>query len=126
MLTIENCVPLISTPCAEEKFSLGGAISRASRCALIPCGAVSPNKTQMILEELTMFEKLKELLVDELQIDEADITLDAELSGDLGINSIDLADLVLLCEEKFDIEIDDESLHKLVTVGDVVSYLESL
>lgn len=73
-----------------------------------------------------MFEKLKELLVDELQIDEADITLDAELSGDLGINSIELADLVLLCEEKFDIEIDDENLHKLVTVGDVVAYLESL
>ncbi len=73
-----------------------------------------------------MFEKLKELLVDELQIDEADITPDAELSGDLGINSIELADLVLLCEEKFDIEIDDENLHKLVTVGDVVTYLESL
>ena len=73
-----------------------------------------------------MFEKLKELLVDELQIDEADITLDAELSGDLGINSIELADLVMLCEEKFEIEIDDENLHKLVTVGDVVSYLESL
>lgn len=73
-----------------------------------------------------MFEKLKELLVDELQIDEADITLDAELSGDLGINSIELADLVMLCEEKFDIEIDDENLHKLVTVGDVVNYLESL
>ena len=73
-----------------------------------------------------MFEKLKELLVDELQIDEEDITLDAELSADLGINSIELADLVLLCEEKFDIEIDDENLHKLVTVGDVVTYLESL
>ena len=73
-----------------------------------------------------MFEKLKELLVDELQIDEADITLDAELSADLGIKSIELADLVLLCEEKFDIEIDDENLHKLVTVGDVVTYLESL
>ena len=73
-----------------------------------------------------MFEKLIELLVDELQIDEADITPDAELSGDLGINSIELADLVLLCEEKFDIEIDDENLHKLVTVGDVVTYLESL
>lgn len=73
-----------------------------------------------------MFEKLKELLVDELQIDEADITLDAELSGDLGINSIELADLVMLCEEKFDIEIEDGDLHKLVTVGDVVTYLESL
>ncbi len=73
-----------------------------------------------------MFEKLKELLVDELQIDEADITPDAELSGDLGINSIELADLVMLCEEKFNIEIDDGDLNKLVTVGDVVNYLESL
>ena len=73
-----------------------------------------------------MFEKLKELLVEELQIDEADITLDAKLATDLGVNSIELADLVMLCEEKFDIEIDDENLHKLVTVGDVVNYLESL
>ena len=73
-----------------------------------------------------MFEKLKQLLVDELSIDEADITLEAELSGDLGINSIELADLVMLCEDKFGIEINDEDLHKLVTVGDVVEYLESL
>lgn len=73
-----------------------------------------------------MFEKLKQLLVDELSIDEADITLEAELSGDLGINSIELADLVMLCEDKFGIEINDEDLHKLVTVSDVVEYLESL
>ena len=73
-----------------------------------------------------MFEKLKNLFVEELQIDEADITMDAELIKDLGINSIELADLVMLCEEKFDIEIDDEDIHKFVTVGDVVNYLESL
>ena len=73
-----------------------------------------------------MFEKLKQLLVDELSIDEDDITLEAKLSGDLGINSIELADLVMLCEDKFGIEINDEDLHKLVTVGDVVDYLESL
>ena len=79
-----------------------------------------------VYEAQRSFEKLKELLVDELQIDEADITLDAELSGDLGINSIELADLVMLCEEKFNIEIEDGDLHKLVTVGDVVNYLESL
>ena len=71
-----------------------------------------------------MFEKLKNLFVEELQIDEADITMDAELIKDLGINSIELADLVMLCEEKFDIEIDDEDIHKFVTVGDVVRYLE--
>ena len=72
-----------------------------------------------------MFEKLKNLFVEELQIDEADITMDAELIKDLGINSIELADLVMLCEEKFDIEIDDEDIHKFVTVGDVVAYLEN-
>ena len=72
-----------------------------------------------------MFEKLKNLFVEELQIDEADITMDAELIKDLGINSIELADLVMLCEEKFDIEIDDEDIHKFVTVGDVARYVES-
>lgn len=73
-----------------------------------------------------MFEKLKELLVEELQIDEDDITLEAELSGDLGINSIELADLVMLCEDKFDIEIEDTDINKFVTIGDVVNYLETL
>ncbi len=72
-----------------------------------------------------MFEKLKNLFVEELQIDAADITMDAELIKDLGINSIELADLVMLCEEKCDIEIDDEDIHKFVTDGDVVNYLEN-
>ena len=73
-----------------------------------------------------MFEKLKELLVDELQIDAADITLDAKLSTDLGVNSIELADLIMLCEDKFGIEIKDEDIHNFVTVGAVVNYLEQL
>ena len=71
-----------------------------------------------------MFETMKKLLVDELQIDPAQITMDAELSSDLGINSIELANLIMICEEKFDITIDDDDIHKLVTVGDVVAYLE--
>ena len=73
-----------------------------------------------------MFEKLKELLVEELQIDADDITLEAELSGDLGINSIELADLVMLCEDKFDIEIEDTDINRFVTIGDVVNSLETL
>ena len=73
-----------------------------------------------------MFETLKNLLVEELQLDPDEITMEAELTGDLGINSIELADLVMLCEEKFDIEIDDEDIHKFVTVGDVVNYLENI
>ena len=73
-----------------------------------------------------MFEKFADLLVDELQIDRDDITMEAELSNDLGINSIELADLVMNCEEKFDIEINDEDIRKFTTVGDVVAYLETL
>jgi acyl carrier protein len=73
-----------------------------------------------------MFEKLKNLFVEELQIDEADITMDAELIKDLGINSIELADLVMLCEEKFNIEISEDNANDFVTVGDVVNYLETL
>ena len=73
-----------------------------------------------------MYEKFVDLLVDELQIERDDITMDAELSGDLGINSIELADLVMLCEDKFGIEINDDDIRKFATVGDVVNYLETL
>lgn len=72
-----------------------------------------------------MFETLKTLLVEELQIDADDITMESELTNDLGVNSIELADLVMLCEDKFGIEIDDEDIHKFVTIGDVVAYLEA-
>ncbi|MBQ4112569.1 MAG: acyl carrier protein [Clostridia bacterium] len=73
-----------------------------------------------------MLETMKKLLEEELKIDPATVTEDAELSADLGINSIELANLIMICEEKFDITIDDDDIHKLVTVGDVVEYLESL
>ena len=70
-----------------------------------------------------MFEKVKALLVEELSINPDDITPAAELVNDLGINSLELADLVLLCEEKFDIEIGDDVVHKFITVGDVADFL---
>ena len=71
-----------------------------------------------------MFETLKNILVEELQLDADDITLESSLSNDLGINSIELADLVMTCEEKFDVEFNDEDITKFVTIGDVVKYLE--
>ena len=72
-----------------------------------------------------MFENLKKFLVDELHVKAEDVTMESELAGDLGINSLELADLVYLCEEKFNVVIDDEDLHNFTTVGDVVRYLES-
>ena len=73
-----------------------------------------------------MFEQFKELLIEEFQVEEDKITLDAELSGDLAINSIELAELILRCEEEFGIDIQEEEMHKFVTVGDVVDYLNTL
>ena len=72
-----------------------------------------------------MFENVKQFLVEELRVNPDDVKPEAELTGDLGINSLELADLVYLCEEKFDVVIDDEDLHNFSTVGDIVSYLES-
>ena len=73
-----------------------------------------------------MFEKLKSLLVDELRVSPDDITPEAELANDLGINSLELADLILLCEEKFNVTIDDDDLHTFITVNDVVNYLNEM
>ncbi len=73
-----------------------------------------------------MFDKVKALLIDELSVNADDISMEAELENDLGINSLELADLVFLCEEKFSIQIDDDNIKDLITVGDVVRYLETL
>ncbi len=73
-----------------------------------------------------MFDKVKDILVEELQLKPEEVTLEAELVGDLGINSLELADLIMLCEEKFNIEIKDEDIRKFLTVGDIVEYLNTL
>lgn len=70
-----------------------------------------------------MFEKLKALLIEELHVDEENIKPESELANDLGINSLELADLILLCEEKFNVTIDDDDLHTFITLQDVVNYL---
>lgn len=78
------------------------------------------------MEDHDMFEQLKKILVDELQIEASDITMEAELINDLGINSLELADLICLCEEKFNVEIKDDDIHQFITVGNVVEYLNKI
>ncbi len=72
-----------------------------------------------------MFETLKNLLVEELQLDPDEIKPESELANDLGINSIELADLIMMCEDKFGVEIEDDDIHNFVTIADVTAYLES-
>ena len=73
-----------------------------------------------------MFEKVKAMLIENLGTNEADITPEAELVNDLGINSLELFELIELCEGTFGIEIKDDDINKFVTVGDVVNYLSEI
>ncbi len=75
---------------------------------------------------MSMYDRIKNVLVSKLQLNENEITPSSELVNDLGINSLELADLVMECEEEFNIEIDDNSIRSFVTVGDVAKYLESV
>ncbi|MBQ8005485.1 MAG: acyl carrier protein [Clostridia bacterium] len=71
-----------------------------------------------------MYDKIKAILVDEFDIKESDITPESDLSQDLGINSVELMDLAMRCEEEFDIQFPDDDIHKFVTVNDIVSFIE--
>ena len=73
-----------------------------------------------------MFEEIKALLVEEMSIDEAEIKEGSEFINDLGFNSLELADLVALCEEKYNIDLEEEKIREILTVGDFVKYLETL
>ena len=73
-----------------------------------------------------MFEKIKKLLVDQMGIDEKLITPEAKLIADLELNSLELAEFILTCEEEFKIAIQDNDLKKLVCVNDIVKYVESM
>ncbi|MCI9466661.1 MAG: acyl carrier protein [Ruminiclostridium sp.] len=71
-----------------------------------------------------MFEKLKSLIVDQMGVPEAAVTLDASFEEDLGADSLDTFELIMGLEEAFDIEIPEEDLVDMKTVGDVVNYLQ--
>lgn len=73
-----------------------------------------------------MFEKVKKILVDELNVDESLVTPNATIKGDLGADSIDILQLLMTLEEESGITIPDEKLSTFQTVGDIVNYLESL
>ncbi len=72
-----------------------------------------------------MLEKVKEVLVEAINVDEDMITMEANLKDDLGIDSLAAVELSLELETAFDVRIDDEELEKLVTVADIVKLLES-
>ncbi len=71
-----------------------------------------------------VFNKLKSIISEEFDIDVEDITLESSFLNDFGFDELDMYDLVMSCEDAFDKEIPDEALQKIVTVGDLVKFIE--
>ena len=67
---------------------------------------------------------IRKIIVDQLGVDEDEVTLEASFTDDLSADSLDIVELVMAFEEEFDIEIPDEDAEKIQTIGDAVAYLE--
>ncbi|GAA7927033.1 acyl carrier protein [Helicobacter pylori] len=73
---------------------------------------------------MALFEDIQAVIADQLNVDTAQVTPEAEFVKDLGADSLDVVELIMALEEKFGIEIPDEQAEKIVNVGDVVKYIE--
>lgn len=76
------------------------------------------------MSEDNILEKVKSIIVGQLDVSEDQITLESKFIEDLGADSLDTVELIMAFEEEFDISIEDEEAEKLTTVGDVVRYIE--
>ena len=71
-----------------------------------------------------VFDKVKEIVAEQLDVAEDQITMEAVITDDLGADSLDVVDLVMDLEDAFSIEIPDEALADIKTIGDIVTYIE--
>lgn len=83
--------------------------------------------TQIIsMEEQNMiFEKLKDIIAEQLSVDTDKVTLEANIQEDLDADSLDIVDLITTIEDEFDISIPDEAVEEIKTVNDIVTYVEN-
>lgn len=73
-----------------------------------------------------IFEKVREIIANELSVSKDEITLETNLQDDLGADSLDAVELIMTLEEEFDTSISDEDAQNLKTVGDIVRFIENL
>ena len=72
-----------------------------------------------------VFDKVKELIVDQLGVEEDIVTSDASIQDDLGADSLDILDLIQTIQDEYDLSIPDEAVESIKTVGDIVAYIEN-
>jgi acyl carrier protein len=73
-----------------------------------------------------VFDRVKEIIVDKLDVEESKVTMEASFKDDLEADSLDVVELVMELEDEFDMEIADEEAEKINTVGDAVNYINNL
>ncbi|HHZ12962.1 MAG TPA: acyl carrier protein [Clostridiales bacterium] len=72
-----------------------------------------------------IFDKIKEIIVEQLGVEPDIVTMEASFIDDLDADSLDIVELIMALEEEFDMEIPDEEAEKISTVGDVIDYIKS-
>jgi acyl carrier protein len=70
------------------------------------------------------FDKIKEIIIEQLQVDDSAVTADTHLMKDLEADSLDAVEIIMAIEDEFDIEVPDEETEKFQTVGDIVRYVD--
>jgi len=74
---------------------------------------------------VSIFDRVKKIIIDQLGSEEAEVTMEASFVDDLGADSLDIVELVMALEEEFDLEIPDDEAEKIRTVGEAVKYIQS-
>ena len=72
-----------------------------------------------------VFEKVRNIICEQLDLDEDKVTIDSSIVDDLGADSLDVVDMLMSIEEEFDIEIPDEEIESIKVIGDLVKYIEA-
>lgn len=75
---------------------------------------------------MTTFDKVKAIVVEQLGVDESQVTIDATYIDDLGADSLDIVELIMAFEEEFSVEIPDDVAEKIKTVKDTIEYIDSV
>lgn len=73
-----------------------------------------------------IFEKVKEIIVDELGVEAEEVTLEADLNDDLGADSLDAVELIMALEDEFEIKVSDEAAQSFKTVQQIVEFIENV
>ena len=71
-----------------------------------------------------VFEKLREIICDQLQVSEDEVTMEANIRDDFDADSLDFVDIVMSIEDEFSVEVPDEAIDDIKVVGDLVKFIE--